>query len=170
MRRVFALTVSATLLMGATLAFAIADHSAWPTINGSFKKAKNGQSKTYKGTSRNDKLLGHHGSDTIYGKAGSDVLWADWDGKNQPSSQRDYISGGEGTDFIYASHGRNTLLGGPGNDVITAHYGHGTIDCGPGRDIYHVPKSRIKAYKVRNCEKVDRRSERQRGGGLKPLK
>ena len=37
------------------------------------------------------------------------------------------------------------------------------------RDIYHVPKTRKGKWKVKSCEKVDRRSERQRGGGLKPL-
>lgn len=147
-----------------------ADHAEWPTINGHVRKAKNGQSKTYTGTRRNDELLGHHGSDNLFGKDGSDVLWGDWQGPGQPESQRDSISGGAGSDFIYASHGHNRILGGSGNDAISAHYGRGTIDCGPGRDIYHVPKSLRKAYKVRNCEKVDRRSERQRGGGLKPLR
>jgi Ca2+-binding RTX toxin-like protein len=145
-----------------------ADHKEWPKINGRFRKAKN-SSRTFKGTAKNDELLGHHGSDRLYGKEGSDVLWGDWQGPGQPLSQRDYISGGGGSDFIYASHGHNTILGGAGNDAISAHYGRGTIDCGPGRDIYHVPKSLKKAYKVKNCEKVDRRSEKQRGGGLKPL-
>jgi Ca2+-binding RTX toxin-like protein len=140
-----------------------ASHKEWPRINGIIRKAK-GKSRTYKGTRRNDELL-----DRLMGKAGSDVLWGDWQGPGQPTSQRDYISGADGTDFIYASHGYNTILGGAGNDAISAHYGRGTIDCGPGRDIYHVPKSLKKAYKVKNCEKVDRRSEKQRGGGLKPL-
>ena len=59
---------------------------------------------------------------------------------------------------------------GAGNDAISVHYGRGIVDCGPGRDIYHVAKSRKRGYKFRNCEKVDYRSERQRGGhGLKPL-
>jgi hypothetical protein len=49
------------------------------------------------------------------------------------------------------------------------HFGRGFVDCGPGRDIYHVPKSRKHGYRFRNCEKVDYRSEGQRGGGLKPL-
>ena len=147
-----------------------ADHKEWPKINGAFRQAKKGKSTTYKGTRKNDELLGHHGSDKLYGKDGSDVLWGDWDGKGQPESQRDFISGGAGSDFIYASHGYNRIKGGSGNDAISAHYGRGTIDCGPGRDIYHVPKSRIKAYKVKNCEKVDRRSEKKRGGGLRPLR
>jgi len=49
------------------------------------------------------------------------------------------------------------------------HFGRGFVDCGPGRDIYHVAKSRKHGYRFRNCEKVDYRSEAQRGGGLKPL-
>ena len=145
-----------------------ASHKEWPTINGVIRKAKN-RSRTYRGTSRNDELLGHHGSDKLYGKDGSDVLWGDWDGKGQPSTQHDYISGGNGTDFIYSSHGYNRIEAGPGNDAVSAHFGNGIVDCGPGNDIYHVPKTRKRAWKVRNCEKVDRRSERMRGGGLKPL-
>ncbi len=170
MRGPIALVAFLGVLGAAGLALAQkADHSYWPEINGVFRKARDGQSRTYTGTRRNDELLGHHGSDRLYGKNGSDVLWGDWDPSGQPATQRDYISSGESTDFIYASHGYNTILGGAGNDAISAHYGRGTIDCGRGRDIYHVPRSRRSAYKVRNCEKVDRRTESQRGGGLKPL-
>jgi hypothetical protein len=146
-----------------------ASHKHWPTIDGIIRKAK-GEARKYTGTSKSDELLGHHGSDVLTGRGDSDILWGDWDGKNQPTSQNDLIFGGDGNDFIYASHGRNVINGGRGNDAISAHYGRGTIDCGPGRDIYHVPKSLKGKYKVKNCEKVDRRSERQRGGGLKPLR
>jgi Ca2+-binding RTX toxin-like protein len=180
MPRLLALLVAAAVLATASLAMAnhipgsrcsnCASHTYWPKINGIVRKAKF-KSKTYKGTRRNDELLGHHGSDRVYGKDGSDVLWGDWQGPGQPGSQRDYISGGEGSDFIYASHGYNNILGGPGNDAISAHYGRGLIDCGPGRDIYHVPKSLRGKYKVKNCEKVDRRPESKRGGkGLRPLR
>jgi Ca2+-binding RTX toxin-like protein len=176
MTRILVLAAALGLLSLAPLALAnhagsctgCADHKEWPRINGIIRKAHD-VSKTYTGTRRNDELLGHHGSDHLYGKAGSDVLWGDWQGPGQPTSQKDTISGGDGTDFIYASHGINHIDGGAGNDAISAHYGRGTIDCGPGRDIYHVPKSLKGAYKVRNCEKVDRRSEKQRGGGLEPL-
>jgi Ca2+-binding RTX toxin-like protein len=27
----------------------------------------------------NDELLGHHGSDTLSGSGGHDILWGDWD-------------------------------------------------------------------------------------------
>ncbi len=145
-----------------------ASHKYWPTIDGKLKKAGS-HSVTYVGTPRSDELLGHHGSDVLRGLGRSDVLWGDHDPNGQPASQLDRIYGGGGRDFIYGSHGRNRLFGGAGNDAISAHYGRGFIDCGPGRDIYHVPISLKKAYRVVNCEKVDRRSESDRGGGLKPL-
>ena len=146
-----------------------ASHEEWPTINGKFKKANNGRSKTFKGGNKNDELLGHHGSDTLSGRRRSDILWGDQDGTGQPSSQNDLIYGGSGNDFIYGSHGRNIVYGGSGNDAISVHFGRGFVDCGPGRDIYHVAKTRKRGYRFRNCEKVDYRPESVRGGGLKPV-
>ena len=146
-----------------------ASHEHWPTIRGVVKKANDGRSSRFVGTRRSDELLGHHGSDTLSGRGRSDILWGDHDGTGQPSSQNDLIYGGAGNDFIYGSHGRNVIYGGTGNDAISVHYGRGVVDCGPGRDIYHVARSRKKGYRFKNCEKVDYRSERQRGGGLRPL-
>ena len=145
-----------------------ASHKHWPTITGVIKKAKN-RSVKYRGTSKPDELLGHHGSDFLSGRGGSDILWGDWQGPGNTEAQSDTIYGGDGSDFIYASHGRNVIRGGRGNDAISAHFGRGLIDCGPGRDIYHVARSRRDGWRVRHCERVDYRSERQRGGGLKPL-
>ena len=146
-----------------------ASHAYWPRIDGVIRKTS-GRSARLTGTRRSDELLGHHGSDTLLGRGGSDILWGDWDGSGQPTSQRDRIWGGDGNDFIYGSHGHNVIRAGAGNDAISVHYGRGFVDCGPGRDIYHVARSRRKGYTFRNCEKVDYRSERQRGGrGLKPL-
>ena len=144
-------------------------HKQWPRIDGKVKQAKHGRSKRFTGTARSDQLMGHHGNDVLRARAGSDVLWGDWAPSGQPTSQRDRIYGGAGTDFIYGSHGRNVIFGGAGNDAISVHYGRGFVDCGPGRDVYHVARSRRRAYRFRNCEKVDFRSERQRGGGLQPL-
>jgi Ca2+-binding RTX toxin-like protein len=145
-----------------------ASHKEWPTVHGVVKKAHR-HSAHFTGTKRSDELLGHHGSDVLSGRGRSDILWGDWDPAGQPSGQHDLIYGGGGDDFIYGSHGRNTIYGGAGNDAISVHYGRGLVDCGPGRDIYHVAKSRKKGYRFVNCEKVDYRSERQRGGGLRPL-
>ncbi len=146
-----------------------ASHRYWPTVDGVFRQARGGGGATYTGTSRSDELLGHHGSDTLRGGDGNDILWGDWDPKRQPSTQRDVVDGGNGTDFIYGSHGRNTIRAGAGNDVISVHYGRGFVDCGPGRDIYHVARSRRRGYRFRNCEKVDYRPESVRGGPMKPL-
>ena len=174
--------VPATLLaLAATAAVAVADHipghsctncashREWPTIHGKIRKA-HGNDARLRGSRRSDELLGHHGSDILHGKGGSDVLWGDWEGGGtQPTYQHDRIHGGGGRDFIYGSHGYNTVSGGAGNDAISVHFGRGFVDCGPGRDIYHVARSRKRGYRFRNCEKVDYRPERQRGGGLKPL-
>jgi len=145
-----------------------ASHEHWPTIDGIIEKARF-QPAVLQGTGRSDELLGHHGSDRLYGKGRSDVLWGDWQGVDQPTSQRDRIYGGGGSDFIYGSHGRNVIYGGSGNDAISVHYGRGRVDCGAGRDIYHLARSRRGGYTFRNCERVDYRSEAQRGGGLRPL-
>ncbi len=147
-----------------------ASHDQWPRID-----IENVQRSDKEGTTRlsgsevNDELMGHHTSDVLQGFGGSDVLWGDFDPVGQPPSQVDRIYGGTGEDFIYGSHGRNIIRGGPGNDAISVHYGRGVVNCGPGRDIYHVARSRRKNYRFRNCEKVDYRPEKVRGGGLKPL-
>ena len=143
-------------------------HKYWPTIDGKLQKAGDGAVR-YRGTSKSDQLLGHHGSDDIRGGDAGDVLWGDWDPKNQPSTQKDVIYGGNGTDFIFGSHGYNAIYGGNGNDVISVHYGRGRVDCGPGRDIYHVARSRKSKYKFLRCEKADYLPEAVRGGPLKPL-
>ena len=146
-----------------------ASHEHWPTDPRCRSRRPTRRSSRFVGSARSDELLGHHGSDTLSGRGRSDILWGDHDGTGQPSSQRDLIYGGSGNDFIYGSHGRNVIYGGRGNDAISVHYGRGRVDCGPGRDIYHVARSRRKGYRFVNCEKVVYRSERQRGGGLKPL-
>ena len=146
-----------------------ASHAFWPTIHGKLKKAHN-RGRTFHGTRRSDELLGHHGSDVLSGRGRSDILWGDHDPAGQPTSQQDLIYGGSGDDFIYGSHGRNVIHAGTGNDAISVHYGRGLVDCGPGRDIYHVARSRRKRYRFVHCEKADYRSERRRGGGLRPLR
>jgi Ca2+-binding RTX toxin-like protein len=147
-----------------------ASHDHWPRID-----IENVQRSDKEGTTRlvgsgaNDELMGHHTSDVLRGLGGSDVIWGDYDPVGQPASQVDRIFGGPGEDFIYGSHGRNVIFGGAGNDAISVHYGRGVVNCGPGRDIYHVARSRKHRYTFRNCEKVEYRTEKQRGGGLKPL-
>ena len=143
-------------------------HKYWPRIDGQLKKAHEGD-VTYRGTSRSDELLGHHGSDDLRGGDGSDVLWGDWDPAGQPTHAEGRHLRRRPTDFIYGSHGYNEIYAGNGNDVVSVHYGRGRVDCGPGRDLYHVARSRKSKYRFLNCEKVDYRPESVRGGPLKPL-
>ena len=80
----------------------------------------------------------------------SGILWQVLDNTTR---QRDHLSGGSGNDWLYPSHGRNTVLGGPGSDYVYAYYGHGLIDCGPGRDTARV-RIGTGQYRVRNCEVI----------------
>ncbi len=159
-------TTITALVMGMTLQGdcpGCASHANWPTIqNLSIDKPSTPLPRLV-GTAVNDELLGGHGSNTISGRGGDDVLWGDFNPSGQPASQVDRIRGGRGNDFIYGSHGRNVISAGPGNDKIRVHYGRGVVDCGPGFDIYHVAKSRRDRYRFRNCEKVDYRTESQGG-------
>lgn len=112
--------------------------------------------KVWGDAQRNLKLLGGHGNDVIEGSPFTDVLWGDFKPSGQPTSQVDVIDGGAGDDFIYTSHGRNTVTGGPGNDYIVARFSRGTIDCGPGRDVVFVSKKSRAATKFKGCEKITR--------------
>lgn len=147
-----------------------AGHEFWPTIDpGNIQIAKGGD-VTFRGAQdASNELLGYHGSDTLYGGDKGDVLWGDYIGTGQPPTQVDKLYGGLGNDFLYSSHGVNTLDGGPGNDAIKARYGRGTVNCGSGRDIVYVPKSRKRNWKFIGCEKFEYRSESALGHGLKPL-
>ncbi len=108
-------------------------HKGWPAVTGLLWIAETAGSRTYDGTDDNDELLSHHASDTVNGGPGKDIIWGDWDPKNNSTTQHDTLNGDDGADYIYTSHGTNTVRGGKGNDFIYAYYGHGTIDCGPGR-------------------------------------
>jgi hypothetical protein len=130
-------------------------HTGWPKIDGIFWQVTGDgrDARRFRGGDKSDELLGHHGDDTILGGDKSDVLWADWDPNGNTKKQKDVLSGGDGNDFLYASHGRNTMRGGKGKDLLYAFYGKGTIDCGPG----HHDTAQVRtngAYKVRNCENI----------------
>ena len=56
-----------------------------------------------------NELLGGHGNDALYAGPWGDVLWADYKPSGQPTTQVDQVFGGNGKDFIYASHGTNTI-------------------------------------------------------------
>lgn len=100
------------------------------------------------------RLLGGHGNDTIHAGAWGDVIWGDYKPCCQPTTQHDRLYGGDGPDFIHASHGRNEIRSGGGMDIIHGHFGRGTIDCGSGRDVVYINGWHEKAYKLRHCEVV----------------
>ena len=128
-------------------------HKGWPAITGIFWMVRDDRGHSQTGGRANDELLGHHGDDVLRGAGGKDVLWGDWDPKNNTTRQRDRLDGGAGNDWLYSSHGRNTITGGSGNDYVWAYYGTGTIDCGPGRR--DTARVRLNGpYRVRNCERI----------------
>jgi hypothetical protein len=147
-------------LVAAATAVAKVDQTGWPKISGANKEhffrawttvGKNGDANIT-GTEQSDKILGAHGSDRLIGLGGVDVIWGD-EIPNNPANQTDYIDGGAGGDFLYASHGYNTMIGGPGNDKIHAHYGRGTISCGAGKDKVWQSHKRRKGWKIgKDCE------------------
>jgi RTX calcium-binding nonapeptide repeat (4 copies) len=130
-------------------------HKGWPAITGILWKvnANDRKPRSKTGGAKNDELLGHHGSDTIKGMGGKDVLWGDWDPKNNNGVQRDRLFGGDGDDWIYPSHGRTVVDAGAGKDYIWAFYGRGTIDCGAGNDRVRIRLGG--AFKVKRCETVN---------------
>jgi Ca2+-binding RTX toxin-like protein len=144
-------------------------HKGWPAVTGILWKVLDSDDYRKEGGPLNDELLGHHGSDRLAGGAGHDILWGDWDPKNNNGRQRDVLSGGSGNDWIYPSHGRTVVRGGSGRDYVWAFYGRGTIDCGPGRDTARVRMNG--AFKLRGCEVVKHfcaHGSNGRGGCLKP--
>jgi Ca2+-binding RTX toxin-like protein len=140
------------------VAWGKASHAGWPHVPGNrLHFAKPGGSHLV-GTHKSDELLGQGGSDTLDGNGGSDILWGDQKSGPQPTSQHDRINGGDGDDFIYTSHGFNTVDAGAGNDQVHAHYGVGSIDCGPGIDLLFVSHKSEKNYEITGCERVTYRS------------
>jgi Ca2+-binding RTX toxin-like protein len=57
-------------------------HKGWPAITGILWKVDHSRDTRKVGGGANDELLGHHGSDRISGAGGNDVLWGDWDPRN----------------------------------------------------------------------------------------
>jgi hypothetical protein len=131
-------------------------HAGWPEINGDLIMHKLDQSGpiTAVRTNLHNELLGGHGDDVITAGNAGDVLWGDYKPSGQPTTQNDVLQGGAGRDFIYASHGRNTIDTGGGNDVVHAHFGYGSITChSPGTIVYLSRRSRP-GYQLHGCRHI----------------
>lgn len=159
MRRILlTLTTIAVAGLASGLALAKTSHKGWPKRTGILYIAPNSDShKT--GTAKNDELLGGHGSDTLDGGKGDDVIWGDQHPSGNTTKQHDTLIGGTGRDWFYASHGYNNIDAGSGRDVIHAHYGNGIIDCGGGADVLYVSHKSQKRYKIRHCETISYKTE-----------
>jgi RTX calcium-binding nonapeptide repeat (4 copies) len=105
-----------------------------------------------------NELLGGHGNDALYAGPWGDVLWADYKPSGQPTTQVDRVFGGNGRDFIYASHGTNTIAAGGGDDWIKAHFGGGSIDCGGGRDLLYISRRAQRHYTIHGCERISHKT------------
>ena len=127
---------------------------SWPAVSGILWQVVDDSRAPRRkaGGPRNDELLGHHGSDRLSGRGGHDIIWGDWDPKNNNSVQRDVLDGGPGNDWLYPSHGRSIVRGGSGTDYVWAYYGKGTIDCGPGVDTARIRTNG--AFKTKRCERI----------------
>ena len=105
-----------------------------------------------------NELLGGHGSDTIHAGPNGDVIWGDHKPSGQPTSQVDRLYGGPGKDFIYASHGTNSIFTGRGRDRVHAHFGRGEIHCGSGRAIVYLSHRSRPRYRLFGCARISYRT------------
>jgi Ca2+-binding RTX toxin-like protein len=101
-----------------------------------------------------NELLGGHGDDVIHAGPSGDVLWGDFKDSGQPTRQVDELDGGTGNDYIYASHGRNTISTGGGTDVVHAHFGHGSITCDGGSTTVYLSRKSRKRYHLHGCHHI----------------
>ena len=146
-----------------TVAVAKVPQGNWPAIDGQVWVNEHDHSGVHHGTDRNDKLLGGHGNDRIVGHRGSDVIWGDYKPTGNTSGQNDRVRAGAGDDWIYGSHGYNSIRAGSGNDTVRVWFGRGFVDCGPGQDILYVSHASGKHVKRRNCERISHQSARDAG-------
>ena len=89
----------------------------WPKVSGILWQVVDPsrdplKARTKLGGPLNDELLGRHGTDTLLGGGGHDIIWGDWDPVANNTRQRDVLSGGLGNDWLYPSHGRSIVRAG----------------------------------------------------------
>ena len=117
------------LALAAGAASGMASHEGWPRT-AHHEGHPNNESGTMRGLGDvHNMLLGGDGDDRIFAGERGDVVWGDSHPGGQPESQHDWLHGGPGPDWIYASHGLNDIWTGAGNDHVALVYGHGTVHC-----------------------------------------
>jgi Ca2+-binding RTX toxin-like protein len=145
-----------TMAVGLTAAQASTSHAGWPVIlrqNEQINRTSANETLTgHQGV--HNELLGGNGNDTLIAGNIGDVLWGDYMPGTQSTTQRDTIVGGAGNDFIYASHGINTISTGGGTNVVHAHFGRGTIRCGSPTDIVYLSHKSRPDYKLIGCKHI----------------
>jgi hypothetical protein len=131
-------------------------HAGWPRIDGALIMHKFDQSGPIYAPfpSLHNELLGGHGNDSIYAGNAGDVIWGDYKPYGQPTTQQDVLQGGDGRDFIYASHGHNIIDTGGGNDVVHAHFGYGSITCHSAQTIVYLSHRSRPGYTLHGCERI----------------
>jgi hypothetical protein len=110
---------------------ALANHAGWPADE-CLKMDKGGAGAwhTLIGVAGvHNWLLGGYGNDRVFAGDSGDVIWGDYHPSGQPESEQDFLHGGAGPDWIYASHGYNDIWTGAGNDHLALVYGHGVVHC-----------------------------------------
>jgi len=155
MRRLCCLLVLSAAVLAPATVTAKTSHAGWPKIDGLLKINHDSADATYTGVpDKHNELLGGHGDDTLNAGDAGDVLWGDYNPSGQPTGQTDVINGGAGKDFIYASHGRNTISTGGGADQVHVHYGHGSITCASPAATIFISHRNKRNYKLRGCRKI----------------
>jgi hypothetical protein len=139
------------------IAIASTSHAGWPPVARQDKQINkdNVSPNTFTGhPGVHNELLGGHGDDTLIAADKGDILWGDYHPSGNTTKQHDTIKGGPGKDFIYASHGYNTISTGGGLDQVHAHYGSGKITCSnPKATVFLSHKSRPH-YHLHNCPRI----------------
>ncbi|HEU4978267.1 MAG TPA: hypothetical protein VFT42_05190 [Solirubrobacteraceae bacterium] len=154
-----ALAAIAGAVVAATAASASTSHEGWPPINGEVKIHRNDQSGVLRGMRhRHNELLGGNGNDTIVASRVGDVMWGDYKPSGQPTTQVDRFYGGPGKDFIYASHGWNTIITGGGPDVVHAHFGRGVIRCSSATATVYLSHRSRGHYHLHGCRHISYRT------------
>ncbi len=141
---------------------AMANHAGWPADEClKMDKGPAGLSHTIVGLKHvHNWLLGGFGNSTIYAGNDGDVIWGDYHPEGQPESQRDYIHGGGGSDWISSSHGYNEIWTGAGDDHLALVYGHGIVYCNGGGlktlVMRYLPQNRTWTLKGCSHKVIDR--------------